>query len=50
MMKLKALTKWNHHSPGKSLLVVFPGDCITVKDSIGRYMVKERWADEEGNA
>ena len=45
-MKLKALTKWNHHSPGKNLLVVLPGDTITVKDSVGRYMVKENWAVE----
>jgi len=45
-MMLKALTTWNHHSPGKGMRVVLPGDTIAVKDSVGRYMVKENWAAE----
>ena len=46
-MKLKALTNWNHHSPGKDMVIIHPGDHISVQDSIGRYMVKEKWAIED---
>ena len=43
-MQVIAVQAWNHHAPGTEMVRVLPGDLMTVPDSIGRYMIKEKWA------
>ena len=43
-MIIKALTSWNRHVPKEEMKRVLPGDLINITDSIGKYMIKEKWA------
>ncbi len=43
-MLVIAIQAWNHHAPGTEMVRVLPGDTRSVPDSIGRYMIKEKWA------
>jgi hypothetical protein len=42
-MIIEALVSWNRHIPKEDMKTVNPGDLVNIKDSIGRYMVKEGW-------
>lgn len=44
-MRIRALTSWNRHIPGESILRVEPGHILDLPDAIGKAVVKQGWAE-----